>query len=558
MTPLKSLESALRYIAEAVTHEDCEKKLAMLNQQKSWWGAISSWFSSQPVRQTNLRMIELAFQKQVQELIHSLAKFELYLKKSCEKNIVAKDFDDGRLFITRFYSAVHPFLMLLQRFHKGNLSPLEAKNMQDIFRSLKNDVDCPNPFDLPQKKLLCRYKAMIALEGLYQGPLPYSTLKKIARNYKDLWQGTKEEAYYDEKIRNIMQRIDQKSYTDKKIALVIHGFRAFVEHVNDCHHVEGTSKASLDGLELAFYMVGKDYAPKKHHWLGEFDPQQIKWRKALKEGTVLNLNGKILVLGKQLKKKQQLYEKREDKNLIFECHEKEDQLVMVPQNHAMLHVISLFRNTALPLFEIIEIESKGRFALIERLYPLKATEENFLSILQQFDAVTKDNKQPSTLDKELAKLNCKGEFRSISKGEMISLNRPLLEELVLVLVQNDPKRYRDFVRKSVTMDKLHQFCIDLIFIAIGPDKWMNVDSACRRKAISFPDDCRVFHGVVIQFRNDVFKVLLKDYEADFLEKHEQEIFQSILDCYVNLDACGQFTLEAQNIVCEIFKKKIAK
>lgn len=545
---LGELQSSLFSLYKSVSLHDCDEKLSLLaKSQKGVWGYTISLFTfSQNDNSlgTYLKHIEQLFQTQMQYLLPILKSYETFLKRISEENIVnPDDFQKSASKIEAFYQSVHPFLVLLQKYRRGFLSEIQTRNIKQIFSYIVTD-QVIEPFQCKQQPLLCRIRSIIALEGLYQGPLPYVFLKNVSRNYIELWEKELEDSRYQDGLLAIIKQINANSAKGNWIRIVTKGLRALVEHFQIHHYIEGTAKASLPGLQLAFYMTSFTSMENQRNWLKTNDTQLIQWRKSLKKGMKLHLNNQEIVLGERLQRKQILPQKKEDNNYIFLCENLTEKVVVIPQNQAMLFLLPLFRNTLIPLYDIDGIDPKGRFALIERLYPLKyAFEQCPLTeitqanhpIIKAFDDVTVNNQQPSNLNDELLLIDKTGKFKAIDKGEMIPLERELLEKVVLSLSNNHLEQYKLFVNESNTMRKLHHLCTDLLLMTLGFHQ-DDIDTIVRKRNISNFEDADRFCKKVEKLKVNVHHELLKTFDSTILSLNDKTISQIIVDVFYHLRA----------------------
>lgn len=539
---LGDLQSALYNIYQNIPKPDCEDQLSRLAlSQKGYSGYIFSLFSSAPIDNlvaSYLRTIEKLFQDKVQELLPLLNAYETFLKQMCEENIVdPADFKMTVRTIDGFFQSVHPFLVLLGKYRRGVLPEMSMRNVAQLFSRCAT----PEPFLFKSQSLLCRVRAIMALEGLYQGALPYDLLKKVSRNYLQLWEKAPQDTRYDDQIFGIIKQIDANAFGANWIRTFIRGLRALVEHFQVNHHVEGTAKASLDSLKLAFFVVSHKMMPTKSFWLYTHDVKFVGWRKNLKKGMKLHLNGEEIILGKRLKGQRFPTQKRVDDRHIFPCENIEDKVVVIPQNQAVLSLIPLFRNTGIPIYAIHAMETKGRFALIERLYPLKhALELHPLThetrtnhpVIVAFDDLTIENKQPSNLD-ELLMVDKEGKFKAIVQGEMIALDRETLEKVVWLITNNNLDQYRLFLQESITMKKLHMLCTDLMMWTFGLKKGSQ-DEIHDSWSISDEIDCIEFCGKIKKLKTDVHHELLKHFDLDTINLNNETISKIIIDAFYYL------------------------
>lgn len=239
---------------------------------------------------------------------------------------------------------VHPIRSKLQDWQKATFPLLNVMQVpRGRAKVFLNNYFKENPFIMPVWKEWIRYQTIMKLECLSCSPLPMHDLMILSHSHQKP----------SEVFRAWVKQFDEVG-AGRCQGAIHDGLKASVEHIQEVFHGQDRRFDSIH-LESMIW----------HHGFGDMlcsaDSDHLAWREQLSIGDQLGDYTLKKQLGKKLHK--------EDKKWVFEIEEREDVVLVVAQNRAVLHmrnyVSNHFDRDAVMVYETIDPE--GRFALIEKL-----------------------------------------------------------------------------------------------------------------------------------------------------------------------------------------------
>lgn len=264
-----------------------------------------------------------------------------------------KDFDQSKLAdlrkgITDWNDSLRPFLKGINKNKETALKALTHLGFEYDPKKGGNPV----PFALDSTLLqLKKCQKILDLEGIMGEPVPFSILEKLAVGAHIEEEESKQLAKWLSKVAKNGDRIG--------VRLFHHAFSGFIYLLKKYGKFEKDKEPNLLRLELALLNRGC-------HLFAQRDPKQILWRDSLKPGDVILCNGREITLAEQIGIKTG----KEDNNRIFAIKGDASRVVSVGINeavHGLKYYFSEKKAWGIEPAAYKEIESKGRFALIERL-----------------------------------------------------------------------------------------------------------------------------------------------------------------------------------------------
>ncbi|CRX37408.1 hypothetical protein [Estrella lausannensis] len=206
-----------------------------------------------------------------------------------------------------------------------------------------------NPFIFPSTKEIASYQRLIDLEELSEDFYPYYPLAKLAME-KPL---TKTE---EQELGDWIERVESLEVKQKKLR---RSLEALIHNISAMNSSPVAKEPSLVLLEIELLKRGLNTLTKE-------DPKHIEWRKTLKKGDTVPINGTPYTLGEEIR----YLKSTPNQNLVFLCREREDAVVVIGKNLSTLEIRrQLQRDVSSGLVPPtwIEIGEDGKAALQERM-----------------------------------------------------------------------------------------------------------------------------------------------------------------------------------------------
>lgn len=291
------------------------------------------------------------FQEQLKNITPHMERFQKYLGEICEGgNVVETNMQETLKAITEWNDATHPFLKLVRRKKRVLIELLQ----RCLGKNEKNPVIGEEFF---QTELFPRsgcYQDIIDLEGELAEQIPWHLLRKAATNITI-------NVDEDVEIRQWILKLNlYAAENPERRALIHRAFQSFLKHVKENHASRFIAEPHLGTLASA--LIDLDCR------LFAFrDPKHIEWREKMEKDSVLNCNGKKIVLGEPIGRKLH----GEDNVLIFQIKDDPEHVVAFGINRATLALRQkwLLEENAwsIKVAAMRELDEYGRFAIIEKL-----------------------------------------------------------------------------------------------------------------------------------------------------------------------------------------------
>jgi hypothetical protein len=312
----------------------------------------------------------------------------------------AKQYLRCRWVLTRWYDATHVFL---DNVHKQPNSPLQEFLKSNLLSSPKD----PSPFTCEPlfKRVSCVQK-ILDIEGLFQKPLPYAALHKLATSA----QLTQQER---DDIDKWIQFLNVHS---KKFS--VHFFHRFLKSLIN-EFPQGGPIPNLTKLEMGL-------VDRECKIFLQRDLKHLSWREQLRPGNVVLCNSKQIVLGERIGVKKEGF----DQTIHFAVVGDPHKIFTVGVNEAILGLkkaLSEEQGFAVRMASYIEIDASGKCALVEKLseslnqYPwtsqkdqLSAADQDLISPLSGLiNWFVKEKISPHHLSPRHLMFDAAGELKSL-------------------------------------------------------------------------------------------------------------------------------------------------
>lgn len=530
--------------------------------QKSQWGA--NWFTSSSAGELSntplsesIEKIKGLYLNSLKELSPQLELFHRYLLLSCNENIIRipeNDLQKAKDAICSFYDSTHTLTKLIR---KVQTRPHTLKSpIRENLMLFSKMFGFEGTTECPLEPWIGKYTAIIALEGISNSRLPYALLKWVSENFA-CHQDRLDHPEKIEALSRYLTRL-QRAQDFFTIKPFHKGLAAVVAHLN-AHQTSHPSlpKASLVYLEDAFKYVEALQEERVRNW-GVFfdnDKDHLEWRASLVPGDQLDLEGTPVVLGQAVHPKSLT----EDHFLVFEIVGNPDSLVWIGPNKAILHLLKdAWRDKPqVPSFEIEKVEPKGRFAIIEKLYPINydwtSTKESFSNLAKIKETLApivslvrlfiEEDRMPSTFSLPYLMLDKKGQLRSLIESPKTYLQPKLLDDFLYEVASGNTAIYLDLLEATgLRSTKLNEFYVYIMKRALkGEEVNFNVSAASEN--IVEPDVIRqsekLYHEV-IHLRDELKLILQKKHNVSNPKSVLQILDESILEAYKESRAFGRF------------------
>lgn len=361
------------------------------------WGRMWSWFyffAGSNRRETNLEQAiqhtKTIFEENLVHIQKQAGLYEAYLKK-LKNGLLVKDekIHEVRKDLIEWYHATRPLLKIKSSF------PFKGEDFTYLIKIIK-------------------------FEGIFKESLPIYLLFSIV--HPTVKPTDKENHLFKEWVCNL----------DNDLS------RAFHHFLTSIFRVVGDSQFNLPEFEKSLLMnqnIDIFYTIDKRH---------DDWRKSLKPGDILTLNGSQYVIGEQLGKKE---EGKIDHTLIFSILGDTERVIIIGMNRVFLNAKKLIGESVkkgLPAPLIYEIEPSGKFALMERLEHSVTKEQ-----LIEFISSTVNEKEPFNASCELKYLmiNKKGKLCSV-KNCQTTFDFNKIEDIIREYAKGDLETLKYIVKKS--------------------------------------------------------------------------------------------------------------
>jgi len=426
---------------------------------------------------------------------------------------------DNTEFVTTRY-AVHewncstsPFIKLTATGKNKRLTDL----LQNCFSADKKTV--PFSFFEPTAK----YQALIDIESVVGQPLPYSLLKKCAKE---------EELSGEEKRRFDRWITELNSHSKELTPRRFHKALAIIAgHVNGS---EGTLAAAL---------------AERHCLLTtQNDTKQIAWRSTLDSGSVVTCNGKEIILNAKLGE-----DKSDDKKLVFTIKDDPDKVVIIAQNPMALavqqHEIKTTSWGVVPA-DWHEVDKSGTVAIVERLsLPLAKIKWKSITSLADEDKAYADplvaqvaffleqEATPEHLSADTLMFSNAGTLKTTKAVKRNTfLDFPALEQFVLACVTHNPVLFAYITKESGMRDHRYAtFFREVVQTALDDDE---IDPASlavfSRHQITEPkiiDRAKKLYEEVAAAKNGILIQLLNSYQIPDVIAAGQWIKEAMLSSF---------------------------
>jgi len=242
--------------------------------------------------------------------------------------------EDRGLFATRRF-AINSWNDKFRPFIKLVNAPQGAK-IQALFSIL---------FDWNQAS---RYHPLIDLEALMGEDLPYEPLAKLAVK-KEL---TKKE---EGEVKVFIDFVESHSIKQRQLHKAL---KVFVQNIKEQNRDKCIEKPSTANLEIALLDLGLTTIIKE-------DPKHIEWRKTLKKGQIVTINGQEHLLGDEIRRSHEGF----NQNRVFKSAENKAHVIIVGKNLSTLKIRRRATKTSAsgmysPAW--VEIDKSGRAGIQER------------------------------------------------------------------------------------------------------------------------------------------------------------------------------------------------
>jgi len=271
----------------------------------------------------------------------TLEQYQKYVSQvSKGQNPETKQYLRCRWILTRWYDATHVFL---DNMHKQPNSPLQEFLKSNLLTPLKDSPPflCESIF-----KRVSRVQKILDIEGLFQKPLPYAALHKLAISTQ-LNQREKED---------IDKWIQFLNIHSKKFP--VHFFHRFLKSLINEFPQEGPVP-NLAKLEMGL-------VDRNCKIFLEKDLEHLSWREQLRPGSVVICNSKEIVLGERIGAKTDGF----DQTIHFAIKGEPQKVLTIGVNEAILglkKILSEEQGFAVKMASYIEVDASGKFAIVEKL-----------------------------------------------------------------------------------------------------------------------------------------------------------------------------------------------
>ena len=285
------------------------------------------------------------FQKEIEPVFQ---RYQIMIGKRCEGYLNETDlYKNLRWQIHHWNDKTMPFVKLIL---KGKIAKVEEL-IRDYFSGENIEVpeESGNPFISSRTKEIASYQPLIDLEELSEDFYPYYPLAKLAME-KHL---TKTE---EQDLSDWIERAENLGIKQKKFQ---RSLEALINNISAMNTSLAAVKPSLVTLELELLKRGLNTLIKE-------DPKHIEWRKTLKMGDTIFINGTAYTLGEEIRH----LKPGSNQNLVFLCQEREDAVIVIGKNISTLEIrrqVQRDISTGFVSPNWIEIGRDGKAGLQERM-----------------------------------------------------------------------------------------------------------------------------------------------------------------------------------------------
>src|ERR1700733_4789961 len=352
---LELLGSNFREIFVA-THDDSQKIDLVANgfgtrlyHASEGWGRFWKWFFNIVKifvgEDFEKQKLHEAMEKTHRVFKEELSSIEEHIKtyNSCLQEIIngtdlkEEGYHDARHSIANLYREITTFTSFA--------NDKENEKLSKLFKQYYNTED-GSPFSCTyDENELQKIQEIIALEGLFQKPLPLFLLKKLATGHEI----TESES---QKLQSWIVKINKNDALDLEI------FHAGLIACVDYFSTE-QQPANLLTLELAL-------ANRKCEIFDRVDQEHIEWRESLKKGDVIQCNANKIKLGDPLNVKFT----ETDRHIIFTVEGDSQKVVVIGMNKVILALeqrVMEERCAGSCFVAYKDVDAQGTCALVERL-----------------------------------------------------------------------------------------------------------------------------------------------------------------------------------------------
>lgn len=316
------------------------------------WGKIWQWFYSiveclagrgiwLSKLKTAILNTHAQFQQKLPLISAHATQYARYLKKSCNGYAVNEnDFFAARKAITEWNHAT-------SRFIKIAANPKQVK-LSQLF-NLCFDHASAEVFSFPEYRALKRYQKIIDLEGFTNGPLPLGQLEKafLGKMLNESDQSV---------LKKWVRKINLSSCTVRQLHAAL---RAIQEELTQ----PGEERPNLGKMELCLEEYGCTLFKQP-------DPRHLHWRNQIQPGVQIDSE---FILGEQIGKKPVGF----DEFKIYDVDNYEDLVLIIGHNEAVLEMRQIKHsreNYAIEPVQFLGLDTRGRWAVMEKLQPLNGQE----------------------------------------------------------------------------------------------------------------------------------------------------------------------------------------
>jgi hypothetical protein len=510
------------------------------------WGRLWKWFyrSTEWLLGKNLRFDRLKqaiskthslFQQQLPLIRKHLDAYETYMKKNSGGYAVnERHVFSARQAITQWNDSTLTFIKVVQKhpiklhafFKRCFGKKLPEKKILALF-------SCPSA-DLSR---LRGFQKLIDLEGFSNGPLPLAIFEKVARG-KILKEGDRQELNY------WIKKINRSSC---QIRLLHQALQAFIAEIENHNANSREEKADLTRLQMTLEENGCLLFQQE-------DPIHIRWRKRLKEGSILELHEKKIILGEPIGKKKI----GTDNTLIFSIKELPHLVALIGQNQAILSIKQRRHNREngygiepVPFLEVID---NGRWALVEKLKPLSShvwtsTKESLSaedkklvsSLVTLLKWLIKQNHTPKNFSAHFLMWDCQNQLKSLRPTSKAEFDFNAMEDFSFQCAAGNLKIFQYLMGNSgLSSHPTAKFYQEIIAQALKGDSTRADDLA----GIYQIDDPKVvdrsakLSQQIVELRNACCLKIQEAQPAMELNEMEKLVNKNILLCHKRSKAAG--------------------
>lgn len=487
------------------------------------------------------------------ELIHvqdAAEKYQNYLYQLSNNYPVQEaDVFEARKTIREWLPATGPFVKAIQT----NLQP----KLELLFRYCFGD-NLPTEvirelFASPSEKSLRCFKHIIDLEGACAGALPLPEIKKVMKG--------KIISPLDKKVMD--RWINKIERNDLSVTPVHRGIKA----LSQVNMKKDSEAVPLDPALVEQYMEAHGSAVFR-----KVDLAHIAWKKSLRPGDKLSSNGSEVTLANEINPSASDI----DKTSVYALVDNPNQVLVIGQNRAVLGIRNLNQKKGnaigIEAAQFDMISSDGRWALMERLLPLKAKKWVSVNTLNPEDQPSVDalvellkrfiskNQTPTNFDPNAIMLDVKGVLKALKPLIMQPFDFNALEEFIIDFSAENKLIYSHLMKSSeLSSHKVGKFYHESLKSAFKGDQTAPADLAgiYRIKDPRVIDKSLSLVKEGLQLEKKIcaqMRELFPQYEGKVIK---EKVSKALLAMHLESGSGGFFWPTTAKEVAEVLKNSLA-